>query len=305
MTDATFIELRHVLFGVAYRMLGSRTEADDVLQEAYLRWSKTDRSDVESPRAYLTSIVTNLSIDQLRKAKARRETYHGPWLPEPIVADDDCGIVHPGGIVDPEGIVDPGGIADSLSLAFLVLLEELAPLERAAFLLREVFGYGYPDISETLGRNEAACRQLVSRARHRIGERQRRFDADKERSRQLMQKFVVACGTGDISELMTLLAEDVVLWSDGGGQAKAAPRPVVGPWRTARWLTHVARTFPPDIVVSDVRLNGQPGLLFAENDTVTSALVLDVTDGRIVGIKIVANPMKLTGLQRVTRTEEP
>jgi RNA polymerase sigma-70 factor, ECF subfamily len=287
--DETFLELRPALFGVAYRMLGSQTESDDILQEAYLRWSRADRSGIESPRAYLTTVVTRLSIDHLRKAKARRETYHGPWLPEPIVAAEDS----------------PGSLSDSLSLAFLVLLEELAPTERAAFLLHDVFGYGYADVAETLERNETACRQLVSRARHRIGERRHRFDADEARSQELMGKFVTACGTGDVSELMSLLAEDVVLWSDGGGQAKSAPRPVVGPWRTARWLVHVAKTFSPDVRLSEAKLNGQPGLLFSENGVVTSAVVLDILDAKILGIRIVANPAKLAGIQRVMTTDDP
>jgi RNA polymerase sigma-70 factor (ECF subfamily) len=295
MADAgRFVELRPVLFGVAYRMLGSAAEAEDVVQEAYLRWAVVEDSKVVSARAYLTTIVTRLSIDHLRSAKARRETYRGPWLPEPVATDEIE-------TLEPQG----AELADSLSMAFLVLLEELAPLERAAFLLREVFGYGYPEIAETLERTEPACRQLVSRARHRIGDRRKRFDADREQSFELTRRFVVACGTGDIEGLMALLTEDVVVWTDGGGQARAAPRPVVGPWRAARFLTHVAKTFPEEYSLREAVLNGQPGLVFEVAGEVRSAVVVDVLGGRITGVRVVANPEKLAGLQRVRSTEDP
>jgi len=281
-----FVELRPVLFGVAYRMLGSAADAEDILQEAYLRWAKVDDAGVASPRAYLTTVVTRLSIDRLRSAQASRETYRGPWLPDPIVVDESD---------DP----DPDGaeLADNLSLAFLVLLEELAPAERAAFLLRDAFGYPYGEIARTLERTETACRQLVSRARHRIGDRRRRFDADHERSRELTRKFVTACGTGDVDELMSLLTDDVVVWTDGGRNAKSAPRPVVGPWRAARFLIHVAKDLPAGVAIREENLNGQPGVVFEVEGEVTSAVVVDVLGGRIAGIRVVANPEKLTALQ--------
>ncbi|MFZ0666712.1 MAG: RNA polymerase sigma factor SigJ [Acidimicrobiales bacterium] len=310
----TFVELRPWLFGVAYRMLGVAAEAEDVLQDAYLRWASVDDSSVESPRAYLTTIVTRLSIDQLRAAKVGRGSYKGPWLPEPIEAGSGgagsgevgSGGLGSGGLGSGAG-VEPGPeagvvLADSLSLAFLVLLEELAPAERAAFLLREVFGYEYSEIARMLERNEPACRQLVSRARHRVGDRRKRFEADHEQSRELTRRFVFACGTGDIEGLMSLLAEDVVVWTDGGGKATSAPRPVVGPWRAARFLVHVAKTFP-NATVGEMTLNGQPGLIFEENGRVTSAVVIDVLDGKIAGIRVVANPEKLTALQRRFKDE--
>jgi len=287
MSDpGVFLEQRRGLFGVAYRMLGSAVEAEDIVQEAYLRWSRVDGTQVDSPRAYLTTIVTRLSIDHLRSAKVRRETYKGPWLPEPVVTDEPY-----------ESPPDGTELADSLSLAFLVLLEELAPAERAAFLLREVFAYEYSEIATTLERNEPACRQLVSRARHRIGDRRRRFDADREQSFELTRRFVIACGTGDIDGLMSLLTDDVVVWSDGGGQAKAAPRPVVGPWRAARFLTHIPKTFPAETSFREALLNGQPGLVFELSGKVTAAVVIDVLGGRIAGVRVVANPDKLTRLQ--------
>jgi len=290
MADAgIFVELRPFLFGIAYRMLGSAVDTEDVLQEAWIRWDKVDGSSVSSPRAYLATVVTRLSIDQLRSAKARRESYHGPWLPEPIVIEESS--------EDPALRGSGADLADSLSMAFLVLLEELGPVERAAFLLHDVFGYGYPEIAGSLERSEAACRQLVSRARHRIGDRRRRFDADREMTKELTRRFVVACGTGDLDGLMNLLAEDVVVWTDGGGLAKSAPRPVVGPWRAARWLTHVAKTFPEGVEMRELTLNGQPGILFSLDGVVTSALVVEVIDGLVCGVRVVANPEKLATIQ--------
>jgi RNA polymerase sigma-70 factor, ECF subfamily len=282
-----FVEQRRMLFGVAYRMLGSAAEADDIVQEAYLRWEAVDDADVASPRAYLSTIVTRLSIDRLRSAQVRRETYAGPWFPEPIVMDE----------TDDDLAVEGAELADSLSLAFLVLLEELAPTERAAFLLRDVFGYPYEKIATTLERSEAACRQLVSRARHRIGGRRKRFDADREHSRELTRRFVAACATGDVDDLMSLLTDDVVIWTDGGGKVKSAPRPVVGPWRAARFLIHVAKSLPAGVTVREESLNGQPGVVFEVEGDVTSAVVVDVLGDRIAGIRVVANPEKLTALQ--------
>jgi RNA polymerase sigma-70 factor (ECF subfamily) len=279
---APFVSLRPVLFGVAYRMLGSAAEADDIVQEAYLRWAAVDTSEVENPRAYLTTVVTRLSIDHLRSARVRRESYRGPWLPEPILVDEPAA---------------PGLLADSLSMAFLVLLEELAPTERAAFLLREVFGYDYEDIARMLERTEPSCRQLVSRARHRIGDRRKRFDADREQSRELTRRFVAACGSGDVAGLMSLLTDDVMVWTDGGGKAKASPRPVVGPWRSARFLIHVAKTFPAGVQIREATLNGQPGIIFEQEGEVTSAVVVDVLGGRIAGIRVVANPEKLAAVR--------
>jgi RNA polymerase sigma-70 factor (ECF subfamily) len=248
-----------------------------------------------------------LSIDQLRSARVRREAYRGPWLPEPLFTDDAESDESGNGDTASERM-GSGELADSLSMAFLVLLEELAPSERAAFLLREVFGYGYSEIARTLGRSEPACRQLVSRSRRRIGARRKRFDADREQSRELTRKFVAACGSGDVEELMALLADDVIVWTDGGGAAKSAPRPVVGPWRSARFLIHVAKGLVPGTQVREVVLNGQAGLVFESAGEITSAVVVDVLEGRIAGIRVVANPAKLASLQsaqRVTSTDEP
>lgn len=279
-----FIELRPVLVGVAYRMLGVVAEAEDAVQDAYIRWTAGDREDVVSPRSYLTTMVTRLCIDRLRSARSRREVYPGPWLPEPLPTYD----------------ADPGAgaeLADTLSLAFLVLLEELRPVERAAFLLHDVFDYPYPEIASTLGHSEANCRQLVARARHRIGDRRRRFDADTQRGKDLARRFVTACGTGDMAELVSLLAEDVVVWSDGGGKARAAPRPVVGTLRASRWLINVAKRNPEGAVVHEMTLNGQPGVVIEASGQVTAALVLDIIGGQVSGVRVVANPEKLCAVQ--------
>ena len=188
-------------------------------------------------------------------------------------------------------------LADSLSLAFLVLLEELGPVERAAFLLREVFGYEYGEVAAMTDQSEANARQLVSRARKRISERRRRFDADRQRSHELTGRFMVACATGDVSELMSLLSDDVVVWTDGGDFARAAPRPIVGPWRSARFLIYVTKTIPEGADVREMQINGQPGLVIEVDGRVTSAIVFDILNGQMSGIRVVVNPQKLAGVQ--------
>ena len=276
---AVFEEWRSLLFGIAYRMLGSAADAEDVLQEAAIRWLRRGADTVESPRAYLVTIVTRLCLDQLDSARAKRETYTGPWLPEPVVVDDTAAAEH----------------ADSLSLAFLVLLEELTPLERAAYLLHDIFGYSFDEVAQSLGRSPSACRQLGARARHHVDERRQRFDADLRHGRELTEQFLTACATGDLSGLLSLLSDDVVLWTDGGGKVRAALRPVIGPHRTSRFLINVAKRGTlgtPQPVV----LNGQPATVFVLDGRVTSALAFDIRDGLIVGIRAVNNPDKLERL---------
>ncbi|HXQ62590.1 MAG TPA: RNA polymerase sigma-70 factor [Acidimicrobiales bacterium] len=281
----TFLGLRRSLFAVAYRMLGSATEAEDVVQEAYVRWSGRGQGEVTAPTAYLTTVVTRLCIDHLRSARARRETYKGPWLPEPV----EAGAPPPG---------ESAELADSLSLAFLVLLEELQPVERAAFLLHDVFDYPYDEIAAIVDRTEPACRQLVSRARRRVDAPKHRFDADRAHGRELTRRFLAACGSGDLDGLLSLLADDVTVWTDGGGKVRAALRPVTGPPRAARFLLSVARRIPAGVAAREVDLNGQPGLVFEDGDEqVTVALTLDVVDDRIVDVRVVTNPDKLLALQ--------
>jgi RNA polymerase sigma-70 factor (ECF subfamily) len=234
--------------------------------------------DVRSVRAYLVTIVTRLCLDRLRSARSTREMYAGPWLPEPLVVDEK----------------EAAEQADTLSLAFLVLLEELTPLERAAYLLHDVFGYSFEEVGRSLGRTPAACRQLGARARKRIEERRQRFDADLCQGRALTDRFLVACATGDLTGLLSMLSDDVVVWADGGGKVRAAMRPVVGPYRCSRFLVNVAkksRGHPHAIV-----LNGQPATVLVDEGAVVAALVLDILDGAVVGVRAVTNPDKLVRL---------
>jgi RNA polymerase sigma-70 factor (ECF subfamily) len=287
-TDAAaFEEWRSLLFGIAYRMLGSAADAEDVVQDASIRWlGRSDRA-VESVRAYLVTIVTRLCLDQLDSARSTRVTYAGPWLPEPVVFEEDAAAEQ----------------ADSLSLAFLVLLEELTPLERAAYLLHDIFGYSFEEVARSLGRSPAACRKLGSRARARIEQRRQRFDADLRQGRALTDRFLRACATGDLSGLLSLLADDVVVWTDGGGKVRAAMRPVVGPYRSSRFLLHVAKKLRgvPQAIV----LNGQPATVFVDGARVVAALVLDILDGSIVGVRSVTNPDKLAGLNALLGERAP
>jgi len=273
-----FEEWRSLLFGIAYRMLGSAADAEDVVQDACVRWLRRRGEPVESVRAYLVTIVTRLCLDQLDSARAKRVTYTGPWLPEPVVSDG----------------ADAAEQADSLSLAFLVLLEELTPPERAAYLLHDVFGYSFEEVARSLGRSPAACRQLGARARRHIEERRQRFDADLRHGRELTDRFLVACATGDLSALLDMLSDDVVVWTDGGGKVRAAMRPVVGQTRSSRFLVNVAKKVHglPRAVV----LNGQPSSVFVDAGRVVAALVLDIMEGKIVGVRVVSNPDKLERL---------
>jgi RNA polymerase sigma-70 factor (ECF subfamily) len=279
-----FLEQRPRLFSIAYRMLGRATEAEDVLQEAYLRWQSAPREDVDSAPAFLTSVVVRLSIDVLRSARVRREAYVGPWLPEPLVVDDAPG---------PDEAAE---LADSVSLAFLVLLEELTPVERAVFLLREVFGYDYPTVAAMVGKSEANCRQLVVRGKQRVAERRTRFEADSAHGRQLTAEFLEACMTGDLDRLLGMLADDVVVWSDGGGKRQAARRPIAGRDKAARFLIGIAEKGGA-MEGRIVTVNGQPGGVFGHDGSVEYALALDVLDGQIVGVRLIANPDKLQHLQ--------
>lgn len=280
-----FVALKGRLFGVAYRMLGSVGDAEDIVQEAYLRWRGTDRADIRSPEAFLTTVVVRLSLDELRSARARRESYVGPWLPEPLLVDEH----------DPAAAAE---LSDTLSMAFLVLLESLSPAERAAFLLHDVFGYGYAEIAGMLERPETACRQLVSRARQHVEQRRRRYDADLARGRELARQFQLACVSGDLAGMLALLAEDVTVWTDGGGVVKAARRPIVGAGKAARFLVAVAATAPPATVTREALVNGQPGLALFDGEAPFAALALEVRDGRIVGVRVVTNPEKLEGMRR-------
>jgi RNA polymerase sigma-70 factor (ECF subfamily) len=284
--ESLYADLRPAAFAVAYRMLGSVSEAEDAVQEGFLRLHRAlaDGAEIESPRAYVTAVVTRLCIDQLRSARARRETYVGEWLPEPLVDDDPARHAE---------------MADSLSLAFLVLLESLSPEQRAAFLLREVFDYPYDQIAEIVGKSEDNARQLAARARRHVEERRPRFEASRQAREQLADRFFAAIGEGDLGPLEEMLAEDVVLHGDGGGKAPALARALHGRSRVARtlraWVKLSARVV--DISVRRVEVNGQPGAMtFDGEGKLINVMALDIADGRIQEIRSVVNPDKLRHL---------
>jgi RNA polymerase sigma-70 factor, ECF subfamily len=272
-----FDRQRPLLFSIAYRMLGSVMDAEDVVQEAFLRWQRAPRTEVRSPKAYLSAVVTRLCIDQLRSARARREEYVGPWLPEPLPTEPDT-----------------AAIDESLSMAFLVLLESLNPTERAVFLLREVFDYDYEEISRLVGKSEANCRQIARRARDSVAARRPRFESSPEQEERLVGSFLEASLGGDMEGLVSLLSEDVTLWSDGGGKTRAALNPIHGADRVSRFLFGILRQAPPGLAVRRARVNGRPGLIgyFADGRP-QSVTTLEVAEGRIRAIRIVVNPEKL------------
>lgn len=288
-------ERRH-LFGVAYRMLGTRAEADDVLQDAWLRFAESERArEVESPRAFLTTIVVRLCLDQLKSARARRETYIGPWLPEPLVTMDASNAA-PATTAD-ERIE----LAESLSIAFLVVLERLTPLERAAFLLREVFDRPFDEVAATLDTSEAACRQLVSRARAHIAEARARNTATHAKKTELFQAFMMACASNDPAALGKLLADDVVLRSDGGGKVHAALNPVYGRDHVTRFILGVLKRglskpgYSPAAlgVPQFVYVNGEPGVVQSDDEGDRAVTTIAVDGDRITEVFIVVNPDKL------------
>jgi RNA polymerase sigma-70 factor, ECF subfamily len=277
-----FEQLRPLLFSIAYRILGSVSEAEDAVQETWLRYEATPAQPT-SAKAFLSAVVTRISIDVLRSARVRREEYVGQWLPEPLLTD-------PYG--DPERSAE---LADSVSMAALLLLERLSPLERAVFVLREVFGFSFPEVASAVGRSEAACRQLAVRARRHVDAGRPRFEADRREREKLAARFFDALREGDVDGLQELLAADVQLVGDGGGKAPALARSIVGAERVARvlasilpWLVRIDVTWEPREV------NGQPGTIFRDRDNkVLFTWTLDVLDGRIQTIRSVSNPDKL------------
>jgi RNA polymerase sigma-70 factor (TIGR02957 family) len=282
-------ELRPAAFAIAYRMLGSVAEAEDVVQEALLRLhgALEGGERIESPRAYVATVATRLSIDVLRSARVRRETYVGEWLPEPLVTDPSA---------DPAREAE---MSDSLSLAFLVLLERLSPEQRAAFLLHDVFGYGYGEVAEIVGKSEDNARQLAARARRHIDEGRPRFEASREQRDELARRFFAAAREGEVEALQQLLADDVVLHGDGGGRVPALGRAVHGARRVAQtlgaWSKQGARI--PGISFRLVEVNGQPGALSFDGDgNIINVMALDIADGRVQGIRSMVNPDKLRHL---------
>ena len=293
-----FDEYRGLLVSVAYRVLGSVTDAEDAVQEAWLRWSNVDHSELNDPRAFLVRVTTRLAIDRLRRAKVRRETYIGPWLPEPVLTGQDPS--------------EDAAMAESVSMAMLVVLETLSPLERAVFVLREAFGMPYSEIADILGRKEEAVRQLAHRARAHVHERRSRFDANQGEQRRVTELFLEATSTGDLEGLMAVLSPGVELVADSGGRALAPRRPVRGAEKvarflgaivteeqTARFLESVGSETSGGTRIHLAQVNGTPGIVITAGGVPISALVLDVSEGLVMTIRLVANPEKLAGVRAI------
>lgn len=278
---------RPVLTGVAYRMLGRVSDAEDVVQEAWLRWSAQDREDVRDPRAFLVRITTRLALDRLRRIQSRREAYVGPWLPELIVTDF--------GPVVPD-TVEQAVLADSVSLAVLIVLESLSPLERAVFVLREAFGFPFAEIAAVLDRTEPGVRQLAGRARRRVDERKRRYDVDPVQRRDLTDRFLAAAGGGDLDPMLSLLAPDVRFIGDSGGKAQAPMRIIETADKVGRFLHAVSQDGMPEGDVRIIEINGGPAVLVLSGGTPESVLQLDVADGLIQCVYVVLNPDKMAAL---------
>lgn len=288
-TDAPYEELRPLLFSIAYRMIGSVSEAEDIVQEAFLRIHRAEAegTQIESPKAYLSAVTTRLSIDHLKSARVRREQYFGQWLPEPLLTDDSA----PDAAAHAE-------TADSLSTAFLVLLESLSPVERAVFLLREVFDYGYGEIAGIVQRSEENCRQLYVRARRHVDEGRPRFEASRKQRDELVERFFAAAERGDLAALEEMLAADVVVYGDGGGKAPSWPQPIVGRERVAKLIAGTVKQAKGlGVTAHPAQINGQPGVMFVDAEQRIGAVMsVDVADGLVQAIRGVTNPEKLAHL---------
>ena len=287
-SEALLEELRPRSFAIAYRMLGSVAEAEDVVQEALLRVNSAMEAGerIESPPAFVATVTTRLAIDELRSARARRETYVGEWLPEPVVVDTR------------EDPAQQAEMADSLSLAFLVLLESLSPEQRAALLLHDVFDYDYAEIARVIGKSEENARQLAVRARRHVEQGKPRFEASKEKRQELATRFFAAVREGDVGSLEALLSDDVVMKGDGGGKAPALARAMHGRARVARMLGNWSKAMRrlPSLEMRPAEINGQPGVLWVNDQEVISVMALDVAEGQIQAINGVVNPDKLQHL---------
>ncbi len=289
-SEETFEAHRPLLFGVAYRMLGSASEAEDMVQETYLRAAGAGESALRNPAGYLVTIVTRLCIDQLKSARRQRETYVGPWLPEPLPTADLALWASAEARVTAE---------ESISFAFLVLLESLGPVERAVFLLRDVFDYGYDEVAAMVGRTEPGCRQILRRAHQRIDERRPRYHPSKHQREEITLRFLHAVGTGDMQALLALLASDVTAWSDGGGKVAAAVNPIFGADRVARFMLGIRAKLPPTPsemveVVEMVEMNGQPALSTTINGRMYALLQLEVNElGQVSAVNMIRNPDKM------------
>lgn len=282
-----FETLRPRLFGLAYRMLGSAEEAEDTVQDAYLRLSGADRSGIEHLGAWLAKVVTNLCLNRLTSARTRRESYVGPWLPEPVVTSD--------GTLGP---LESAEQRDAVSVAMLVLLERLTPTERAVYVLREAFGYGHREIADVLDLGEANCRQLHRRALKRLQAAESRFEPAPERQRELVATFLAAAREGDLARLEKLLADDVVWWSDGGGKVSAALRPILGREKVLRFLVGAAQKYGAGLSYTQEEVNGASAVLMWAGEALVGVVAFEYRDGLVAGARTVMNPDKLDFVRR-------
>jgi RNA polymerase sigma-70 factor (ECF subfamily) len=283
--ETKFQEMRPILFSLAYRMLGTRADAEDIVQDAYLRWSSASVEEVRAPKSYLTTVVVRLSLDSLKSARRKRETYIGEWLPEPIV--------EPPGTTAVE-------MAESLSLAFLHILETLTPDERVAFLLREVFDTEYAEIAATLETSESNCRQLIARARRHIRDRRPRFKVDRASQQSVLEKFLAACQTGDPSQLLPLLSPEVVMHTDGGGKVQSTINPIYGADKISRFFKGLAKKgIGAGLTVKFVTVNGDPGVMLMQGENPATVVSIQLNESaQIHRIFLVSNPDKLPSYQR-------
>ena len=296
--DRVFARHRELLMAVAYRILGQAVDSEDVVQEAWIRWTNADTSEVANPRAFLVRVTTRLSIDRLRRVRARRESYVGPWLPEPLLTGED--------------VAEDAALSESISMAMLVVLETLSPLERAVFVLREAFGMPYAEIAEVLERSEPAVRQLSRRAREHVRDGRPRFGTDQRERRLVTERFLEAAAGGDFDALMGVLAPGATLVADGGGRARAPRRPLRGaekvarflvaisaPEKTAQFLLSVSAEPLPEMEVRLAQVNGGPGIVAASGGAPVTVIMLDVAGGAVKTIYLVANPGKLSGVRAI------
>ncbi|MEV6213191.1 RNA polymerase sigma-70 factor [Nocardia sp. NPDC051833] len=283
---AAFVTHRNLLFTVAYEILGSAADAEDVLQETWLRWADVDQAEIRDPRAYLVRVATRQALTRLRTLGRRKETYVGPWLPEPLLTAPD--------------VAEDVELADSVSMAMMLVLETLAPVERAVFVLREVFDLAYDEIAAAVDKSPAAVRQIAHRARAHVAARRPRGPVSSAQSRDALAAFARAVETGDLQGLLDLLAPEVVLLADGGGVVKAVVRPIVGADKVARLMAGGLPRFPGAVSTEPTQINGAPALIVRRDGTVDSVVTVRLDDGAITGVYVVRNPEKLSRIERAT-----
>jgi RNA polymerase sigma-70 factor (ECF subfamily) len=283
-----FESYRRLMFSIAYRMLGSASDAEDILQDAFLRYQTVPSDEINSPKAFLSTVITRLCLNRLESAQIQRETYIGPWLPEPILTDETT-----------MDVIQQIELHESLSMAFLVLLQQLTPLERAVFLLRQIFDYEYREIAEIIGKDETACRQLFSRAKKHISEHRPRFKANPEKQRELLEQFVAAVRKGELNSLLQLLSRDVTLWADGGGKVRgAALHPIQGRAAVARFVIASPYLAGGTLESRVESVNQEPSLLIQVDGETRFVVMLSVDEKQVREIRVFGNPDKLKGVKQ-------